>query len=83
MQKQRSQWRVAKMTAAFDQAAKPAFPDVPPLEPTLTRCGCGKLICRLLWVMGEGGEPGHWKPCEPHSPVMGTVHLCEAAQVAA
>jgi hypothetical protein len=62
---------------------KPAYPDALPPQPTLTRCGCGKLICRLLWVMGTGTEPGYWKACEPQSPVMGEGHLCEAAAVAA
>jgi hypothetical protein len=65
------------------RTTKPAFPDVLPPQPTLTKCPCGKLICRLLWVMGEGGEPGHWKPCEAMSPVFGAVHLCQVAQVAA
>jgi hypothetical protein len=65
------------------RTTKPAFPDALPPQPTLTRCPCGKLICRLLWVMGTKETPGYWKPCEAQSPVMGTVHLCEAAAVAA
>jgi hypothetical protein len=80
MQKQQSRWRVARMTKAFDQAATH---DAPQLQPTLTRCPCGRLICKLLWVTGEGGEAGHWKACEAMSPALGTKHLCEAAQVAA